>query len=193
MDRKPCSLICMISPELIADWITQLPALAAEFRPAALIVSRRLSPDLEPLLKAAKRIDLAMLIETYGHDFPETAEGLYVLDGAECVKQARQKLGDKVIIGASSPLSRHDAMTIAEAGADFIAFTALNDEDLVYAMELCQWWDELTTVQCAIVPQARTLTPDAVYSARADFIILRDEMKAGDSLNLAKQMGLVGA
>ncbi|MEQ8825868.1 MAG: thiamine phosphate synthase [Filomicrobium sp.] len=53
--------------------------------------------------------------------------------------KAREALGPNAIVGVEAGPSRHDAMTLGEAGADYVAFNATGDE----AQELISWWAEI--------------------------------------------------
>jgi thiamine-phosphate pyrophosphorylase len=106
--------------------------------------------------------------------------------------KARGLLGSSAIIGAQCPLSRHDGMQAAEGGADYIAF-AFDPADPEIAMDLTRWWSEVTEIPIAlacgdIVPEA-----DLLREAGADFVILRDRDKAGESLGTARAKGLAGS
>jgi thiamine-phosphate pyrophosphorylase len=66
---------------------------------------------------------------------------------------ARQSLGRDAIVGADVGISRHDAMSLAEAGADYIAFGAPSHlKDRQRARErrddLVSWWGEIFEVPC---------------------------------------------
>jgi thiamine-phosphate pyrophosphorylase len=84
-------------------------------------------------------------------------------------------LGSGAVIGIDAGLSRHDAMTLAEAGADYIAFGApahLQDRDKARARrdDLVDWWAAIFEVACVALdvespPEARQLA-----AAGADFI-----------------------
>lgn len=70
------------------------------------------------------------------------ADGV-LLDGREDFEDARQKLGAERLLGARCGTSRHAAMVVGEAGADFVAFGA---EDHVLSkrlVDLVSWWNEL--------------------------------------------------
>jgi thiamine-phosphate pyrophosphorylase len=92
-------------------------------------------------------------------------------------KEARNLAPRDTIIGADAGRTRHDAMELGEAGADYIAFGIPPDvEDLARAaarqLELVSWWSELFEVPCVAfnVPDAHTA--QELAQAGADFVTL---------------------
>ena len=49
-------------------------------------------------------------------------DGVHLTDGARTVRKARKELGADAIVGAFCGASRHDGMSAAEAGADYVSF-----------------------------------------------------------------------
>ena len=67
--------------------------------------------------------------------------------------EAREVLGTRYIVGVDVGRSRHDAMTLAEDGADYIGFgIPPHVEDRAAAaarrLELVSWWSEIFEVPC---------------------------------------------
>lgn len=91
---------------------------------------------------------------------------------------ARAALGARAIVGADAGLSRHDAMTLGEAGADYVAFGRSAEAGGAEAAreaqrELVAWWAELFVVPVVAVDLE---TADDVAEARrlgADFAAAR--------------------
>lgn len=83
--------------------------------------------------------------------------------------------GGQIMIGADAGKSRHDAMIIAERGADYIAFgvpETLKDQDSARQrqVDLISWWSELFEIPVVAfdihtIEQAR-----AAIAAGADFV-----------------------
>lgn len=73
-------------------------------------------------------------------------DGVHLMDGARSVRAVRKELGADAIVGAWCHASRHDGITAAEAGADYVAFGpvagALLDGKLADA-DLFGWWSEM--------------------------------------------------
>src|SRR6185503_403384 len=78
---------------------------------------------LRPFISAARRLDLAVMFENDVHLAKELdADGVHLRAGSDALADARRLLGEDKSIGVSCILSRHEAMTMAEGGADYIAF-----------------------------------------------------------------------
>lgn len=106
------------------------------------------------------------------------ADGVHLGDATgvkAAYDEAREILGEHSVVGAYAGKSRHDAMTIAEAGADYIAFGApaeAQDQESARArrLDLVSWWAEIFEVPCVALDVA---TPDEaaeLASAGADFV-----------------------
>jgi thiamine-phosphate pyrophosphorylase len=72
---------------------------------------------------------------------------------AEVLREARETLGRGAIVGADAGTSRHDAMVLAEEGADYIAFGLPTGEtDRAAARgrrdDLLAWWAEIFETPC---------------------------------------------
>lgn len=85
-----------------------------------------------------------LLVERLGLD------GVHLTDGGRSVRKVRKDLGDDAIIGTFCGVTRHEGISAAEAGADYVAFgpvglTPLGDGSRAEA-ELFQWWSEMIEV-----------------------------------------------
>src|SRR5712691_270431 len=104
---------------------------AAEF--ASLLIAPAAGGTLDaaaarPLVEAAQRENVAVLIADDAR-LARTlrADGVHLGVAKDLVgayAEARSILGQGGIVGIDAGISRHDAMTLAEAGADYIAFGA---------------------------------------------------------------------
>jgi thiamine-phosphate pyrophosphorylase len=95
---------------------------------------------------------LACLIETdAGLAERLGADGLHIEADADLYAAARKLLGESANIGALCGLGRHDAMLLAELGADYVAFGP-NAESTIDAIDqyadLIAWWSEIFVVPC---------------------------------------------
>jgi thiamine-phosphate pyrophosphorylase len=135
-----------------------------------------------PLIEAAQEKNVAALIA----DDAQLARTLRA-DGvhlsatkklADAYAEARSILGRVGIVGVDPGISRHDAMTLAEDGADYLAFGApphLNDRNKARARrdELIAWWAEIFEAPCVAFDVETPEEAEALSRAGADFIAIR--------------------
>lgn len=93
-------------------------------------------------------------------------------------RRARETVGRGAIVGVEAGRSRHDAMTLGEAGADYVAFTlAAGASDPAAAraerLDLCAWWSEIFEVPCVALDCADTEDALALLRAGTDFLAVR--------------------
>jgi thiamine-phosphate pyrophosphorylase len=90
------------------------------------------------------------------------ADGLHVAAGADAVKDAVAALKPTLIVGAGEIHSRHDAMTMAELGADYILFGPLSGSISDAEREMARWWAETMEIPSVLSdPQADGQNYDA--------------------------------
>jgi thiamine-phosphate pyrophosphorylase len=189
--RKPCELITMIPSALETEWAERLAELIQPFKPAALILQVPSTGALANLLANAQAAELAVLFVDAVHQTREMgANGVYLSTPGSGISNVRRELGASSIIGAACGLSRHVAMETAEAGADFVAFDASSPENMTEAAELSCWWDEITVVPSALFCGGTPPDRSILARARADFVILKEAERPGESLTFATEFGL---
>jgi thiamine-phosphate pyrophosphorylase len=130
-----------------------------------------------PLVEAAQRAGMAALIADDGRLARALrADGVHLAaEPVAAYAVARETLGRGAIVGASAGLSRHDAMSLAEAGADYVAFGAPGHvQDRVRARErrddLVAWWGEIFEVPCVALDVETPEEAERLARAGADFI-----------------------
>jgi thiamine-phosphate pyrophosphorylase len=89
--------------------------------------------------------------------------------------EAREILGARAVVGADAGRSRHDAMQLGEAGADYIAFgIPPHVEDRAAAaarrLDLVAWWSEIFEVPVVAFDVESPAEAAALATAGADFI-----------------------
>lgn len=107
---------------------------------------------LAEFTEAAQRQNLAVLIdENIAFARQAGADGVHSAADPQKITSARETLGKDALIGVTAPLSRHDAMVLVEAGADYVAFGmagggngAMREDGL----EMIAWWAEMFEVPC---------------------------------------------
>jgi thiamine-phosphate pyrophosphorylase len=192
---------CELYLRLRADALPAMPELAAlvgETAPAAILITgdarRTAGGALHAFMEAAHRLTLAVLIEndvTLAREIG--ADGVHALDGAGFA-DARRTLGEEKSIGVSSALSRHDAMSLAEMGADYIAFgeAGAGDRDIEALAEMIGWWDELFEVPCVAWLKGDETDADVrrLVEAGADYLAVG--VDAGDTVRLRQIAAIAG-
>jgi thiamine-phosphate pyrophosphorylase len=149
-------------------------ALAAARAPSLLVLGEGTPERLAAMIGAAHRQNATVLTDNAAAMANvQGFDGLHLPADVPAIKAARDRLGPDRIVGADCLPSRHEAMTLAEAGADYIAFGRGEDgkaiEDLA---EMIGWWGELIELPCAAWLAADA--PEAAWrmlAAGADFVI----------------------
>ncbi len=101
------------------------------------------------------------------------ADGVHLSAGEDPegrIEAAREILGGRAIIGADPGRSRHDAMTLAELGADYMAFGPEGEGDVEARDELAAWWAEIFEIPCVVLGVATSAEAVALQAARCEFI-----------------------
>ena len=128
------------------------------------------------LLPVAHAHDVALVIaEHHRLVIPLELDGVHLAASRTPVREVREALGADRIIGAFAGASRHLGMTLATAGADYVALGpvghtgALGDGGLA-GDELLDWWAE--TIETPLVAEGGVTAADSARLARvADFVV----------------------
>lgn len=152
---RSCDLYLRVEAGRPGGWPDLEPAVRIA-RPAVILITGldagAKAASLRPFVAAAHRLDLAVMIENDVHLAKELdADGVHLRAGTDALAEARRLLGDEKSIGVSCVLSRHEAMTMAEGGADYIAFGEFGLDGAPAAedvAEMVQWWAEIFEVPC---------------------------------------------
>jgi thiamine-phosphate pyrophosphorylase len=132
-----------------------------------------------PIVAAAQQAGIAALIAGDA-DLARAlrADGVHLAPSPQILaaySAARQMLGRDAIVGADAGVSRHDAMSLAEAGADYVAFGAPSHlKDRARARErrdaLLAWWSEIFEVACVALDVEAADEAERLAHAGADFV-----------------------
>jgi thiamine-phosphate pyrophosphorylase len=120
------------------------------------------------LVATAQRRDVAALIrDDVKLAARLEADGVHLPADLESYEYARDLLGLGATIGCDGGKLRDDAMTLADAGAEYVAFA---DPDRDALLDRVSWWSQVFTVPCVVfgVPTAGDAL--ALAAAGADFI-----------------------
>jgi thiamine-phosphate pyrophosphorylase len=151
---------------------------------ASVLIRTAAGGELEPksareLIAFAQAKDIAVLLTpATGNAAKLGADGIHLPWAENCVaefKTARQSAKSDAIVAADAGRSRHDAMELGEAGADYIAFGIpphVEDREKAGArqLELIAWWAELFEVPCVAFDVPDEHAAHELASAGADFI-----------------------
>ena len=131
-------------------------------------------PDLVPSLREiARRHDVALLTTEAETALSLGCDGVEVASRGDYDK-ARAALGFSHIVGAHCGSSRHLAMELADAGADYTAFSQSRDHS--ETGPIIAWWSELFEIPCIAADPVAASGLAALLSQRPDFIRPADQM-----------------
>lgn len=134
-----------------------------------------------PLLETAQKNDIAVMLADDAQLVRTTrADGVHLTwskDIGRRAAEAREILGHRFMLGADVGRSRHDAMEIGEAGADYIAFgipSHVEDRDTARERrtELCQWWSEIFEIPCVAFDVDSAEDAEVLAALGTDFVAM---------------------
>ncbi len=119
-----------------------------------------------------------LLVERLGLD------GVHLPDGARSVRKTRKDLGADAIIGSYGGVTRHEGISAAEAGADYVAFGPVGATTLGTGaqapVDLFEWWSEMIEVP-VIAEGALTAELVRQLGPVTDFFAVGDEIWGADT------------
>lgn len=145
----------------------------------------RIARAADALRQVAHARDVALVIETHAGLVTRLGlDGVHLTDGARSIRKLRKDLGADAIIGAACGVTRHEGISAAEAGADYVSFspvgeTTLGDGSRAEA-DLFDWWSEM--IEVPVVAEG-ALTADLVarLGAVTDFFAVGEEIWQQDT------------
>lgn len=102
------------------------------------------------------------------------ADGVHIAGEEALYRAARAGLGADAIVGAGCGTSRHLAMVMGEAGADYVALAGGTAEHESGDADIVAWWAELFEVPCVAWEAASLAQARAWARAGADFVAVGD-------------------
>jgi thiamine-phosphate pyrophosphorylase len=140
----------------------------------------RIARAADALRQVAHARDVALVIETHAGLVTRLGlDGVHLTDGGRSVRKLRKDLGADAIIGAACGTTRHEGISAAEAGADYVSFapvgeTTLGDGSRAEA-DLFDWWSEM--IEVPVVAEG-ALTADLVarLGPVTDFFAVGEEI-----------------
>lgn len=145
----------------------------------------RIARAADALRQVAHARDVALVIETHAGLVTRLGlDGVHLTDGARSIRKLRKDLGPDAIIGAACGVTRHEGISAAEAGADYVSFspvgeTTLGDGSRAEA-DLFDWWSEM--IEVPVVAEG-ALTADLVarLGPVTDFFAVGEEIWRNDN------------
>ena len=141
---------------------------------------QRMAEVLTPIVQ---RAGAAMLIANDTRAAGRSkADGVHVTAGVEALRDAISAFHPQKIVGAGNVMTRHDAMEMADAGADYVFFGLLDRPEGPDAhpksLEFADWWVPLFEPPCIVMAGADIESVRPVAELAADFVALRDAVWA---------------
>jgi thiamine-phosphate pyrophosphorylase len=184
-DPRPAPRLYLVTPRIedVTAFSAHLVTALSGGNVAAVLL-RSAAADERTLINSAKMLgaivqdkDVALLLDGHaGLVARAGADGAH-LTGLAAFTEALEQLKLERIAGAGGLVTRHDAMTVAEAGADYVMFgepdDAGNRPAFAAIEERVAWWAEVFEAPC--VGYAAALSEVApLVKAGADFVALGD-------------------
>ena len=128
--------------------------------------------------------DLAVVIDTHiGLVERLGLDGVHLTDGSRAVRKTRADLGEDAIVGAFCGTSRHDGMTAAEAGADYVSLGPVGSSVLgdgsTADFDTFVWWSEVIEVPI-VAEGALDIALIEALAPHTDFFAIGEEIWATD-------------
>lgn len=176
--------LCLTIDVAVASGLPETLAAALKAAPVSSVILRaagQSAASVQPLIEIAQRtsvtalisddVALARLVKADGVHLP------WSRDAIGAYRTARAALENHVVIGADAGRSRHDAMTLGEAGADYVAFgIPAHVEDRATArrrqIDLIAWWSGIFEVPCVGFDVEDADHAQQLAAAGADFIAI---------------------
>jgi thiamine-phosphate pyrophosphorylase len=146
-----------------------------------------LAPDrTRALVKQVQDLGIAVLFLDDAEKASETeADGVHLTSRPDIEVAygiARGIIGSRGIVGVEAGLSRHDAMSLGEAGADYIAFGSASGDESAddEQIDFIAWWSNLFVVPCVAFGVETAEQAAQASIAGADFIAVRPPADLAD-------------
>jgi thiamine-phosphate pyrophosphorylase len=185
--REAPRLCLVFEPKPDSGALARLEKALAAASPASLVLTPGAGLELDVniaklLISAAHKRGVAVLIESDARAARDLgADGVHLSwsrDPLAAYVAAREILGADRIVGVDAGRSRHDAMSLGEAGADYVGFgipSHVTDRETAIARrhDLVAWWAEIFEVPVVAFDVDTTEEARQLASAGADFIAAR--------------------
>lgn len=129
--------------------------------------------------------DVAIVIDDhYRLVKPLGLDGVHLSNGSQNLRDARKELGEDAIVGAFCAASKHNGMTAAELGADYVSFGPVSDNGLgdgtIAEPDLFDWWSDM--IEVPLVAEG-SITDEAIVNIKdyIDFLTVGNEIWASEN------------
>ncbi len=168
-----------------SDLMACLDEAISRTRAASVLLEFQAGGDVSTLLSVIERLQkrgVAVLIAGDARLARTVkADGVHFEPGktiAEQFAEAREILGSGAIVGIDAGRSRHDAMTLGEAGTDYVGFGIpghVEDRQTARSrrLDLISWWSEIFQIPCVAFDVETAEEAADLAQAGADFIAIR--------------------
>ncbi|MDJ0513719.1 MAG: thiamine phosphate synthase [Methyloceanibacter sp.] len=177
---KPrCRLYLQVVAPFTAKQESLLSQALSAFSPACVLIRLGTEPAdntlLDSLVDNIQGAGAACLIEDNVEASADLgADGVHILADETLYQTARKALGESANIGVACGLSRHEAMELAESGADYVAFNTPGqgdrEDEFGRLSETVAWWSEIFVVPCVAWNIADRAEAVALTKLGVDFI-----------------------
>lgn len=138
----------------------------------------------DALRELAHARDLAVVIDSHVAMVERLGlDGVHLIDGARSVRKTRADLGEDAIVGCYCAGSRHDGMTAAEHGADYVSFGPVGTTGLGTGTpvehDVFTWWSEVIEVP-VVAEGALDVAMVEALAGRTDFFAVGEEIWTKD-------------
>jgi thiamine-phosphate pyrophosphorylase len=177
-----CQLYLIIPAEMDHDAAVQFAESSSFGNIACAILQSDKDGKVDPghaemLLRFSRAASISLILENDISTAADVgADGVHIPADEDIYTEARKILGDDAIIGVDCGMSRHAALTLAEMGADYVAFKGrINCEPCEINSGLqgvIAWWSEMVTVPCVAWDTSSTEAAMQLAECGADFVAM---------------------
>ncbi|WP_093186223.1 thiamine phosphate synthase [Pseudovibrio sp. Tun.PSC04-5.I4] len=152
---------------------------------ASLLITMPDANEVE-LQAAAKRLvpvaqahDVAVMVENNTQIVGRSgADGLHVTGSDTDLENITESFQDDKIVGHAGIKTRHEAMTVATMGVDymFFGFLALEQEEEPHrkSLDFGIWWSEVFETPCVVLAGTALSSVDTAAKTGAEFVAVRE-------------------
>jgi len=203
--QKPETQLYLIAPGIsdVGTFAGPLEEVLAAGKVSCLLLDL-ISTDDHAAKKAVKEIvrvtqahDTALLLAGWSSIAARAgADGVHVAGGRKAVDEALLSFKPEHIVGVGAIRSRHDAMSLAETGVDYVMFGEPSRDGrpppLDSVVERTDWWAELFEIPCVAYAPDLGSVP-LLADAGADFVALgsavwRHDKGPAEAVSLASRL-----